>query len=96
MVYMITYDLNDDGKDYEHVIDAIKSASTGVWCSFWKSSWLIKSDLETANEVFTKIKPFIDNNDRLIVIEVKDNKQGCHTQKEWSCIDEMFSDEFWS
>ena len=71
MVYMITYDLNKEGQDYENVVQAIKDASTGVWCTYWKSSFLIKSNLQTANEVFNKIQPYLDSNDTLLVIVVK-------------------------
>lgn len=76
MVYMITYDLNKQGQDYENVIQAIKDASTGVWCSYWKSSFLIKSNLKTADEVSNKITPYLDSNDKLLVIEVKEHYQG--------------------
>lgn len=86
MVYLVTYDLNKTGQDYENVIAAIKSASTGVWCSYWKSSWLIKSSLATASEVFAKIEPYVDGNDRVIVIEVKDNKQGWLKKEQWAYI----------
>ena len=88
MVYMITYDLNKEGQDYENVIQAIKDASTGVWCTYWKSSFLIKSNLQTANEVFNKIQPYLDSNDTLLVIEVKNNKQGWLNEKQWKYINE--------
>ncbi len=83
---MITYDLNSEGQDYENVIQAIKDASTGVWCSYWKSSYLIKSNFKTADEVSAKITPYLDKNDRLLVIEVKNNKQGWLSKKQWEYI----------
>ena len=86
MVYMVTYDLNKQGQNYEKVIQAIKDSSTGVWCSFWKSSYLIKSNYPTANDIFKNIKPYIDNNDKIIVIEVKNNMQGWLGEKEWAYI----------
>lgn len=86
MVYMITYDLNSPGQKYDDVINAIKEASTGVWCTYWKSSYLIKSNYQTAKEVFEKIKPHLDENDSVLVIEVKNNKQGWLTNKQWNYI----------
>lgn len=86
MVYLITYDLNKNGQDYENVINAIKDASTGAWCTFWKSSYLIKSNLSSADDVFKKIQPYLDSNDKLLVIEVKNNKQGWLSQKDWDYI----------
>lgn len=70
------------------MINAIKEASTGVWCSYWKSSFLIKSNLESANDVFAKIKPYIDGNDKVLVIEVKNNKQGWLSRDQWKYINE--------
>lgn len=86
-VYMITYDLNSTGQKYDEVIKAIKDSSTGAWCSYWKSSYLIKSDL-TVTQVSDKITPHLDSNDRLIVIEVKYNYQGWLTEKQWKYIRE--------
>ncbi|AXH51921.1 hypothetical protein LI034_03280 [Clostridium perfringens] len=85
--YMITYDLNSKGQKYDEVIKAIKDSSTGAWCTYWKSSYLIKSYL-TPNQISDKIKPHLDGNDRLIIIEVKDNYQGWLSKKQWQYIRE--------
>lgn len=86
MVYMITYDLNKSGKDYDNVIQAIKDASNGICCSYWKSSYLIQSDYTSANDIFDLIKPYLDSDDRLIVLEVNNNKQGWLTKNQWDYI----------
>ena len=86
-VYMITYDLNSKGQNYEDVIQSIKDAYTGAWCSYWKSSYLIKSNL-TVQQVSDKITPHLDSNDRLIVIETKANYQGWLSEKQWKYIRE--------
>lgn len=85
MVYFITYDLNKSGKDYDGLYQAIKDASV-YWCHYWDSSWLIKSELGTADEVFKKLKPHLDNDDRCFVVEAKNNKQGWLTEKQWDFI----------
>lgn len=87
MVCMITYDLNAEGQNYEKVIQAIKDASTGAWCCYWKSSYLIKTNL-TVQQVADKITPHLDSNDRLFVIEVKENYQGWLSEKQWKYIKE--------
>ena len=86
-VYMITYDLNSEGQNYDDVINAIKDASTGAWCTYWKSSYLIKSNL-SVQQVTDRITPHLDSNDRLLVIEVKQNYQGWLTDKQWKYIRE--------
>lgn len=86
MVYFVTYDLNNPGQNYDAVIQAIKGASTGQWISSWKSSFLIKSPYQTAQEIFDRIEPFLDRNDSCLVVEVKNNKQGWLSQEEWEYV----------
>lgn len=92
MVYMITYDLNNPGQRYDEVIQAIKDASTGAWCSYWKSSFLIRSDYTSANALYMTIEPHLDKNDKIIVIEVKNNKQGWLDKENWDYIDNNIFD----
>lgn len=89
MVYMITYDLNSAGQRYNELISAIKGASNGRWCTYWKSSYLIQSPL-SPSKIADRLKPYLDSNDRLIVIEVKRNYEGWLTDDEWSYINDMF------
>ena len=74
--FFITYDLNKTGKDYENVIESIKAASDGVWYSNWKSAFLIRTDLQSAEDVYNKINPYVDTNDTIIVIEAAYNFWG--------------------
>ena len=88
--YMITYDLNSEGQNYEKVIQSIKDSSN-AWCSYWKSSYLIKSNL-TVQQVSDNITQYLDGNDRFIIIEVKDNYQGWLSKKQWEFIKENIFD----
>lgn len=91
--YLITYDLNRTGQDYDNVIQAIKNASDGRWCTYWKSSFLIRSNYQTADEVCYIIQKYLDKNDRLLVIEVTNNKEGWLTQDQWNYMNNnIFSD----
>lgn len=89
MVYMITYDLNSTGQRYNELISAIKEASNGCWCTFWKSSYLIQSPL-SPSQITDRLKPYLDSNDRLLVIEVKRNYEGWLTDDERNYINDMF------
>lgn len=89
MVYMITYDLNSTGQRYNELINAIKKTSNGCWCTCWKSSYLIQSPL-SPSQIADRLKPYLDSNDRLVVIEVKRNYEGWLTDDEWSYINDMF------
>lgn len=91
--YLITYDLNSQGQDYENVINAIKQSSDGNWCSYWKSSYLIRSNYSKADEISARITPYLDKNDRLIVMEVNRNYQGWLSKENWNYINNrIFSD----
>lgn len=86
-VYMVTYDLNNPGQRYDDVIQAIKEASTGVWCTYRESSYLIQSNL-SVQQVFDRIAPHLDSNDKLLIIEVKENYQGWLENNQWEYIRE--------
>lgn len=86
--YMITYDLNSPGQQYEKVIQAIKdSSSNSAWCTYWKSSFLIKSSL-TAQEISDNIAVHLDSGDKLLVIEAVKPYQGRLTKEQWKYIRE--------
>lgn len=86
--YMITYDLNAKGQKYDEVIETIKKCSfNNSWCSYWKSSWLIKTNL-TPDEIVNKLEPYLDGNDSLIVVEAKQNMQGWLSKDQWRYIHE--------
>lgn len=84
--YMITYDLNNPGQRYTEIIKVIKEQlSNGVWCSYWKSSFLIKSD-KNPTQMLDLLKPHLDNDDRFFIVEVVNNKQGWLEKDEWDYI----------
>ncbi|URZ06430.1 hypothetical protein [Clostridium felsineum] len=85
--YMITYDLDSPGQKYEDVIKAIKDSSSS-WCTYWKSSYLIKSNL-TATQISNNINSYLDDNDTMIVTEVlTTNYQGWLNKDQWKFIKE--------
>ncbi len=86
MVYMITYDLNSHGQKYDELIEAIKNSSEN-WCTFWKSSYLIKSTL-SLTQVESRLTPHLDPNDRLIILEVTNNYGGWLLEEQWKYIRE--------
>lgn len=87
---MITYDLNNPSRNYSGVINAIKKCSTGRWYSSWKSSYLIHS-YRSAQVIYDEIRPFLDSNDSLIVIEVSNNYSGQIKHSKWYEIYALFN-----
>lgn len=92
MVYIISYDLNKSGQNYDGLYDVIKESSdSNRWWHHLDSTWIIKSNL-TVGQVSDKIKAQVDDNDFYIVIEIKDNKQGWLPEKAWNYLNnEIFN-----
>lgn len=72
MLYLITYDLRQPGRDYAPVYAAIKALSTGEWCRPLESVWIVKSGLDV-NDIYRRIKPLVDESDRFLVAGITDN-----------------------
>ncbi len=92
MVFLISYDLNKPGQNYDEVHQAIMDASDGRWCHCLESTWLIRSKTLGAEEISERIMSKMDKTDRLLVIEVKPNYQGWLSRDLWDYIkNELFS-----
>lgn len=66
--YMIGYDLNKPGQNYENLFAAIKKLSD-TWWHCLDSTWLIKSD-STSTAIRDALKPHIDASDELLVAKL--------------------------
>lgn len=68
MVYLITYDLNRPGQDYQRLFSAIEQISNG-YIRCLKSAWLINTNLR-ADQIVQKLLGYIDENDGLLVTKL--------------------------
>ena len=67
--YLITYDLNKPGQDYNKLYEAIKISSDFSAWHCLDSNWIIKTD-QTASEIRDYLKSFIDSSDNLLVVKL--------------------------
>ncbi|MCX8819277.1 hypothetical protein [Vibrio parahaemolyticus] len=81
--YSITYDLKSPNRNYSGLYDAIKA--TGKWWHYLESTWLVVTD-ETPQQIWTRLQPSVDNDDNLLIIEVKNNAQGWLPKEAWDWI----------
>jgi len=65
--YLISYDLNMPGQDYEKLYEAIKDL--GTWWHHLDSTWIIKYN-GTAKDIRDTLKPHLDSNDDLLVVKL--------------------------
>lgn len=66
--FLIGYDLNKPGQNYDNLFAAIK-ALTSTWWHCLDSTWIIKSN-STAALIRDALIPHIDKNDRLLVVQL--------------------------
>lgn len=81
--YSITYDLKSPGRDYNNLYEAIKSS--GKWWHYLESTWIVTTN-ETSQQIWDRLAKNIDNNDRLLIIEVKNNCYGWLPKDAWDWI----------
>lgn len=65
--YVIGYDLNQPGQDYEELYEQIKSY--GTWLHHLDSTWFVKTN-HTSAQIRNYLQQFIDDNDKLLVAEL--------------------------
>lgn len=83
MVYVVTYDLMQPGQNYPAVADCIRAL--GPCIKPLQSTWLVSSNL-AAKEVFNRIHPTLDSNDKLLVILADKNWHASLTQDDYNWL----------
>jgi hypothetical protein len=86
-IYLITYDLRE-GQNYTPLHEAIKRSPK--WWHHLESTWLIVTS-ETSVQVWNRLASHISKDDRLLVIEVKNNYNGWLKEKAWEWLANNFN-----
>lgn len=93
--YAIIYDLRQPGRRYDELYDAIKSlAGDGNWQHPMESFWVLAisdySYLDDANDIYNRLREYIDSSDSLIVcrMDMADD-QGWMPNRFWNWIKEQ-------
>ena len=64
--YIISYDLEQPGRNYDALYERIKSY--GTWAHIVESTWAVVTD-QTAVQVRDYLRGAMDNNDRIFVVK---------------------------
>ena len=83
MILLISYDLNDPSKDYTALYEEIKKA--GIWWHHLDSTWLVQTN-SGPEEWESRLRQHMDDNDNLLVIEVRRNYNGWLPQRAWTWL----------
>ncbi|GAH79038.1 unnamed protein product [marine sediment metagenome] len=85
-VFVVTYELNQKNKDYSGFYNELKK--TNAWWHYLEHTWLLYTN-ETAQEIFDRLIPFIDNKDHILIVEAGRNRQGWLPKKAWPWIEKV-------
>lgn len=66
--YLVGYDLNTPGQNYEELYEAIKAIGS-KWWHYLDSTWLVKHD-GPATDLRDALAPHIDSNDELLIVKL--------------------------
>lgn len=89
--YLIGYDLMKQWQDYDVLIEEIKKI--GNWWHSLDSTWIIKTNLNSI-QIRDRLIPKIDNNDKLLVVRLKEEAAWIGFKKECSdCLKNNLTDE---
>lgn len=83
--YLITYDLKNPNRNYDGLHNAIKGL--GHWWHYLESTWIIKTNNNLV-QIQNALLSQIDQNDRLLVIQVVNQKTGWLTKDAWDWINQ--------
>ena len=79
---LITYELKT-ARDYTPFYAAIQHQ--GDWCHYLAATWLVNTT-STPQAIATALKPLMEGNDFLLVVEITSNYQGWLPKEAWDWI----------
>jgi len=88
-VYLITYDLNNGGKDYSSLYQRIKEIAQNAWIHPLNSIWCVRIQGTTADTIYNQLRPYIDADDNLFIVEITNmDRQGWMPKDLWIWLKE--------
>jgi hypothetical protein len=85
MIYAISYDLKQPGRNYQNLYDTIKSAPGYIWAM--DSLWFISTS-ESVEAWAKRLREKIDQNDHLFVVDIsRKPRQGWLPKNVWEWLD---------
>lgn len=86
-IYLITYDLSSEDKDYTSLYSKIESLGSAI--RILKSVWLINVTDKSANEISSALREVMDDKDLLYVVKNDSfDRQGWMHSSNWKWLKE--------
>ena len=83
MVFLISYDLRQPGRDYADLHKAIKSFAT--WAKPLESVWLVDTYL-SAKDIYARLSPYLDQNDLIFITPIGRGSYGVIPREVWTWL----------
>jgi len=83
-LFVVTHELRVKNKDYSGFYTELQN--TKFWWHHLESTWLLYTN-ETAEDIFNRLAPYIDNQDYILIIEAGRDRYGWLPKKAWEWID---------
>jgi len=87
-VYNVSYDLNKTGKDYAGLHGELKN--TYEWYHLLESTWVLYTS-ETAQQIWERLKPHIDDDDNILIAQITSNNSGWLPKVAWPWLSARLS-----
>ena len=81
--YLVAYDFPGSADKYTELFDELKK-SPGWW-HYIDGTWLLRTD-DSANEIYKRLKPYLDDDINLLIIEVGTDRQAWLPKKAWGWL----------
>ncbi len=83
-VYLINYQLQTSGKDYQPFHSKVKEIANG-WFSYFDDSWIINTSL-SAKQIAESLYPHMTKTDRLLVVRITREYYGWLPEEAWKWL----------
>ena len=84
-IYLITYDLSSEDKDYTSLYTEIEKLGNAI--RILKSVWLVKVENMTANDISKVLRTVLDDRDLLYIVRNDDfDRQGWMHSSNWQWL----------
>lgn len=84
-VFVVVYEFEKPTDNYESLVNELQSSS--AWWHYMKNVWLVRTN-EDADELFRRVRPHIDDDVNLLILEAGSERQGWLTEEAWEWINE--------
>ena len=84
-VLLVTYQINNAATDKAKLFGAIKENANGGW-HYIENTWIVNTSWDNADALSTKLRPYINDNYRLLVVKITSEHQGWLPTDAWKWL----------